>query len=179
MKKFKQYVEEMCCKESVELTEAKIVDTFVKLAKELADQANKKLPPREKDGKPQFTGVSYPITMTGGGRNARVWTRGDGSKYRKPAKIVSDLDHSMYAKVLKDYKKLMGGTPVDMAWKLITSNGKSLGKATGEHGSDKPAPAYQWNGTVFIKRGSESIDIVTPSIFRNSWVWRTVKEESA
>lgn len=158
------------------LTEAKIEDTFVKLAKELADQANKKLPPREKDGKPQFTGVSYPITMTGGGRNGRVWTRGDGSKYRKPAKIVSDLDHSMYAKVLKDYKKLMGGTPVDMTWKFITSKGKSLGKATGEHGSDKPAPAYQWNGTVFIKRGSESIDIVTPSIFRNSWVWRTVKE---
>jgi len=161
----------------VELTEATIEGTFVKLAKELDDQANKKLPPREKDGKPQFTGVSYPITMTGGGRNARVWTRGDGSKYRKPAKIVSDLDHSMYAKVLKDYKKVMGGTPVDMAWKFITSKGKSLGKATGELGSDKPAPAYQWNGTVFIKRGSESIDIVTPSIFRNSWVWRTVKEE--
>lgn len=162
---------------SVELTEATIEGTFVKLAKELADQANKKLPPREYDGNSQFTGVSYPITMTGGGRNARVWTRGDGSKYRKPAKIVSDLDHSMYAKVLKDYKKLMGGTPVDMAWKFITSKGKSLGKATGELGSDKPAPAYQWNGTVFIKRGSESIDIVTPSIFRNSWVWRTVKEE--
>ena len=162
---------------SVELTEATIEGTFVKLAKELADQANKKLPPREYDGNSQFTGVSYPITMTGGGRNARVWTRGDGRKYRKPAKIVSDLDHSMYAKVLKDYKKLMGGTPVDMAWKFITSKGKSLGKATGELGSDKPAPAYQWNGTVFIKRGSESIDIVTPSIFRNSWVWRTVKEE--
>ena len=161
---------------SLRLTEAKIDDNFIKLAKELAAQANKKLPPREKDGKPQFTGVNYPITMTGGGRNARVWTRGDGSKYRKPAKIVSDLDQSFNAKVLKDYKKVMGGTPVDMAWKFITSNGKSLGKATGEFNSDKPAPAYQWNGTVFIKRGSESIDIVTPSIFRNSWVWRTVKE---
>ena len=68
----------------------------------------------------------------------RVWTRGDGSRYKELSKIVSrdQIDH------------------IDNLWDKIKSNGKDIGKMSDEFASMPSGSAVLWDRIIFVKRNN-------------------------
>lgn len=85
----------------------------------------------------------------------RVWTRGDGSRYKNP-----------------NYVQFSSTEQASDALSAIT--GKNL-LVKGEFGSSLFSPAKKSAGFVFINRGI-IIEIATVSILRNSRVWSSIIE---
>ena len=101
-------------------------------------------------------GLSYDMP------GSRVWTRGDGTRYREPARMFSEDE-----------------LIVEDAWQhLIFEGAQPYGSVSGEFGSSKFAPALKLGGLVFVRRGPRSIEIFTPSRISNpNSVWRHRPEE--
>jgi hypothetical protein len=151
--------------EENELAEG-IKDDAEAIVQEITAAANK-IVGKDKSGRDTFRHFYYPVEYAPPGR---TWTRGDGSRYRDPAKLIPGSE------LRPDYRKQLeqafGGSLIDYAWKLIQSKGKSIGKVRGEMGSSDYAEAVKVGKTVFIRRSKNTIDVVSPSVFRNMDVWR-------
>lgn len=103
---------------------------------------------KQKD--PNFSGK-----MSSVGQSLRMWTRGDGSKYRDPARVEFRN---------KDLQK--------QAWTILSElEGIKTTSIKGEFGSDSFRPAIFWKDKLFILNPENSIAITTKSALRNIPVW--------
>jgi hypothetical protein len=114
----------------------------------------------------------------------RVWTRGDGVRYKEHS-FISTFDSDTWLRgMAKDkeinftFKKTKGAESprkvvVDAAWEMLKSlpGAKDMGTVSGEFGSSPHFPAIKYKGTLFMKC-SHTIDYASPSILRNTSIWR-------
>lgn len=109
-------------------------------------------------------------------RGGKVWTRGDGTRYKDPAKIhipsyelkwLRKNRSKQMDKAFPDDEKL-----IDVVWDMITSQGKKIGQVSGEFGSSPWNDAYLLGGVVFVRRGSFSVSFTSPKIFKNMDIWK-------
>jgi len=84
--------------------------------------------------------------------SVKVWTRGDGTRYKEPLSITMRTE--------KDAKKIFD---------LI--DGKSL-EVSGEFGSSKFTPAKKSKGFLFVL-ADRSIRVSSDSVLRNKDLWRS------
>lgn len=88
----------------------------------------------------------------------KVWTRGDGTRYRDPAALLfQDVNTRDQA--------------FDLLAKALT--GARHTTVSGEHGSDEQKDALVWKGKVIAKKGSFGISLGSSSRITNpNSVWR-------
>jgi len=115
--------------------------------------------------------------------NSLVWIRGDGARYIEPNYIRVNKDHFVDAK--RDYstfKRLFPTTESlnDFIWEDLNARPRvtDLGTISGEFGSSDYSPAIRVGGTIWIKR-KWGIEYASPSLLRNSWVWKQKKPAQA
>lgn len=107
----------------------------------------------------------YPMDYKNPGM--RMWTRGDGSKYKDPGYIFIDRDLKP-----EDQPKWHKAKAVEKFWKFLESKGaRKIGDVSGEFGSDPHSPAVVLNKLVFVFNG-RSITWGSTSRLKNSNVWR-------
>jgi len=107
----------------------------------------------------------YPMDYKNPGM--RMWTRGDGSKYKDPGYIFIDRDLKP-----EDQPKWHKAKAVEKFWKFLESKGaRKIGDVSGEFGSDPHSPAVVLNKQVFVFNG-RSIAWGSTSRLKNSSVWR-------
>ena len=107
----------------------------------------------------------YPMDYKNPGM--RMWTRGDGSKYKDPGYIFIDRDLKP-----EDQPKWQKAGAVEKFWKFLESKGaRKIGDVSGEFGSDPHSPAVVLNKLIFVFNG-RSIAWGSTSRLKNSNVWR-------
>lgn len=107
----------------------------------------------------------YPMDYKNPGM--RMWTRGDGSRYKDPGYIFIDRDLKP-----EDQPKWHKAKAVEKFWKFLESKGaRKIGDVSGEFGSDPHSPAVVLNKQVFVFNG-RSIAWGSTSRLKNSSVWR-------
>jgi len=107
----------------------------------------------------------YPMDYKNPGM--RMWTRGDGSKYKDPGYIFIDRDLKP-----EDIPKWQKAGAVEKFWKFLESKGaRKIGDVSGEFGSDPHSPAIVLNKLIFVFNG-RSIAWGSTSRLKNSNVWR-------
>lgn len=107
----------------------------------------------------------YPMDYKNPGM--RMWTRGDGSKYKDPGYIFIDRDLKP-----EDQPKWHKARAVEKFWKFLESKGaRKIGDVSGEFGSDPHSPAVVLNKLIFVFNG-RSIAWGSTSRLKNSSVWR-------
>ncbi len=107
----------------------------------------------------------YPMDYKNPGM--RMWTRGDGSRYKDPGYIFIERDLKP-----EDQPKWHKAKAVEKFWKFLASKGaKTIGDVSGEFGSDPHSPAVVLNKQVFVFNG-RSIAWGSTSRLKNSSVWR-------
>jgi hypothetical protein len=107
----------------------------------------------------------YPMDYKNPGM--RMWTRGDGSRYKEPGYIFIDRD-------LKpgDELKWRKAKAVEKFWKFLESKGaRKIGDVSGEFGSDPHSPAIVLNKLIFVFNGNV-VAWGSTSRLKNSSVWR-------
>lgn len=107
----------------------------------------------------------------------RMWTRGDGVRYKELSKIVTYHTDSEYDN--KENNRDLGNLPdnivtnndaLDYLWDKIKANGKPLGQMSDEFKSMARNDAVLWNGIIFVKRDF-SIEYGSKGRLKNSDVW--------
>ncbi len=107
----------------------------------------------------------YPMDYKNPGM--RMWTRGDGSRYKDPGYIFIDRDLKP-----EDQPKWHKAKAVEKFWKFLESKGaRKIGDVSGEFGSDSHSPAVVLNKLIFVFNG-RSIAWGSTSRLKNSSVWR-------
>lgn len=107
----------------------------------------------------------YPMDYKNPGM--RVWTRGDGSKYKDPGYIFIERDLKP-----EDIPKWQKAGAVEKFWQFLESKGaRKIGDVSGEFGSDPHSPAVVLNKLIFVFNG-RSITWGSTSRLKNSSVWR-------
>lgn len=107
----------------------------------------------------------YPMDYKNPGM--RMWTRGDGSKYKDPGYIFIERDLKP-----EDQPKWHKAKAVEKFWKFLESKGaRKIGDVSGEFGSDPHSPAVVLNKLIFVFNG-RSIAWGSTSRLKNSSVWR-------
>lgn len=104
----------------------------------------------------------------------RMWTRGDGSKYKEPSYIFASEESYLFNKYPVLKKKFKGTAGLcNFAMEYIKSlpKIKSIGKIKGEFGSSEYQDAYQLGNIIFIKTDF-TIKFATKSILKNVDVWK-------
>ena len=118
-------------------------------------------------------------------QSMRMWTRGDGSKYKEPGHFTIAQDKWDYLtqnkknaaaikKVFKTKEQAM-----EWAWDQITQlpKAKEIGDVSDVFGSSEFAPAVSIGPYIFIKRGTWGIQYATKGILRNSAIWRQQQKQ--
>lgn len=108
----------------------------------------------------------------------RMWTRGDGSRYKEPAYIYPAEETYIFKNYPETAQKFDGTRALtDFAWEHITSlpGAKSIGKIKGEFGSSEYSEAFQVGKVIFI-RDNFVIRYGTKSLLRNTDVWKQENE---
>lgn len=149
-------------KESVEegrLDEASARDVIFSLLDKF--YADMKLPPRQ-------GGYSGELDIESPG--TQVWTRGDGTRYRKPGRIK--------AAYFPDDKKQAEKAAADFwPWLSKQPGVKSIGQVSGEFGSDPMKDAVSYKGLYFSGRPG-GVEFGSLSRYKNPRsVWRQKKDE--
>jgi hypothetical protein len=109
--------------------------------------------------------IYFPLDYKSPG--TRVWTRGDGRKYRDPGSIFINKDMNPADKV-----KWNGEKPLEKFWDFLKARGATeIKEVSGEFGSDPFAPALKLNRLIFVNEGY-AIRWGSISRLRNSSVWR-------
>ncbi len=107
----------------------------------------------------------YPMDYKNPGM--RMWTRGDGSRYKDPGYIFIERDLKP-----EDQPKWHKAKAVEKFWKFLESKGaRKIGDVSGEFGSDPHSPAVVLNKQIFVFNG-RSIAWGSTSRLKNSSVWR-------
>jgi len=107
----------------------------------------------------------YPMDYKNPGM--RMWTRGDGSRYKDPGYIFIERDLKP-----EDQPKWHKAKAVEKFWKFLESKGaRKIGDVSGEFGSDPHSPAVVLNKQVFVFNG-RSIAWGSTGRLKNSSVWR-------
>ena len=107
----------------------------------------------------------YPMDYKNPGM--RMWTRGDGSRYKDPGYIFIARDLKP-----EDQSKWHKAKAVEKFWKFLESKGaRKIGDVSGEFGSDPHSPAVVLNKLIFVFNG-RSIAWGSTSRLKNSNVWR-------
>ncbi len=107
----------------------------------------------------------YPMDYKNPGM--RLWTRGDGSRYKDPGYIFIERDLKP-----EDQPKWHKAKAVEKFWKFLESKGaRRIGDVSGEFGSDPHSPAVVLNKLIFVFNG-RSIAWGSTSRLKNSSVWR-------
>lgn len=98
--------------------------------------------------------------------SSRVWTRGDGTRHRDPAKILVYNDENPNTeKYLRAFWE----------WLVEQPGARPAGKISGEFGSSSYDSAIQYRGLFWIDRGYR-IDVMSRSRITNPRsVWRMEK----
>ena len=97
----------------------------------------------------------------------RMWTRGDGSRYKDPGSIYINRNLDP-----KDQAKWNKEKPIEKFWNYLNSKGaKKIGDVSGEFGSDPYNPAVVLNKLVFVYTG-RNILWGSTSRLKNSSIWR-------
>lgn len=100
----------------------------------------------------------------------RVWTRGDGVRYRDPGTI------NLSPNALDSNKKWTDAESIDLFWKWLSATGaRQICDVSGSFRSDPYYPAMTFRRMVFVNHGC---DISWGSISRlqNSTIWRQKPE---
>lgn len=114
----------------------------------------------------------YPMDYKNPGM--RMWTRGDGSRYKDPGYIFIDRDLKP-----EDQPKWHKAKAVEKFWKFLESKGaRKIGDVSGEFGSDPHSPAVVLNKLIFVFNG-RSIAWGSTSRLKNSNVWRQKQQDVA
>ncbi len=114
----------------------------------------------------------YPMDYKNPGM--RMWTRGDGSRYKDPGYIFIDRDLKP-----EDQPKWHKAKAVEKFWKFLESKGaRKIGDVSGEFGSDPHSPAVVLNKLIFVFNG-RSIAWGSTSRLKNSSVWRQKQQGMA
>lgn len=89
--------------------------------------------------------------------STRMWTRGDGIRYKEPSLVVPRGDYA----------------DIDIIWGEIQglADAKNIGTVSGEFGSSEYLPAVTVGKILFIKQ-QYSIRYSSKSILKNKSVWR-------
>jgi hypothetical protein len=107
----------------------------------------------------------YPMDYKNPGM--RMWTRGDGSRYKDPGYIFIERDLKP-----EDQPKWHKAKAVEKFWQFLASKGaRKIGDVSGEFGSDPHSPAVVLNKQVFVFNG-RNIAWGSTSRLKNSSVWR-------
>lgn len=107
----------------------------------------------------------YPMDYKNPGM--RMWTRGDGSRYKDPGYIFIERDLKP-----EDQPKWRKAKAVEKFWKFLETKGaRKIGDVSGEFGSDPHSPAVVLNKLIFVFDG-RSIAWGSASRLKNSNVWR-------
>jgi hypothetical protein len=114
----------------------------------------------------------YPMDYKNTGM--RMWTRGDGSKYKDPGYIFINRDLKP-----EDAPKWKEAGAVEKFWKFLESKGgRKIGDVSGGFGSDPYNPAMTLNKLIFVFNGY-NISWGSTSRLKNSSVWRQKKQSVA
>ncbi len=114
----------------------------------------------------------YPMDYKNPGM--RMWTRGDGSRYKDPGYIFIDRDLKP-----EDQPKWHKAKAVEKFWQFLASKGaRKIGDVSGEFGSDPHSPAVVLNKQVFVFNG-RNIAWGSTSRLKNSSVWRQKQQSVA
>lgn len=140
-------------------------ERIMAVASNLVSEFNGKFPM-----KLRLSGTTVPVNPLRVKDGGRVWTRGDGTRYRDWAKIVPDPSFDSRAS-----KRAQAVSVLDQVWARIEANGVHL-QVSGEFGSDGYTDAFRIGGTVF-KRMPESIWFGSASRLKNASVWRSREPE--
>lgn len=95
----------------------------------------------------------------------RVWTRGDGTRYREPGRI-GEYDSNGNGKLVQKF----------WDWLIQQPSVKPIGKISGEFGSSNFDDAYAYRGLYFARNRYGIITWGSTSRLRNSTIWRQQKE---
>jgi hypothetical protein len=104
-----------------------------------------------KDEEVRLTPVSFKTP------SSRVWTRGDGSRYRDPGYIkIDDATMRYLQRTYSTFKKMFPTAEalLDHVWETLktTPRSKDLGTISGEFRSDDYAPALRAGGMLWVNR---------------------------
>jgi len=108
----------------------------------------------------------------------RMWTRGDGSRYKEPSRISAMREYKYYAESLPEFKKKFptidkfAGAVMDKLFR--DSKFKKVGQVSGEFTSDNYSDAYTYKNLLTV-RNSTSVMYASKSILKNSDVWKIKK----
>lgn len=93
------------------------------------------------------------------------WTRGDGSRYRDPGKIVSYWGDSETRSNVSSF----------LDWLKNYPKTKNIGGVKDWYGSSKPREAYVLNGVLFTVSDNGRVEYGSTSRLRNTGVWSKSK----
>lgn len=109
------------------------------------------------------------IPLTVKAASPRVWTRGDGSRYKDWTKIVPDIDRIDSEQTLK---KNPNAAKDSINQYLSTIGAKSIGKVSDWSGSSDKSEVFAVGSTIFVNRGNY-IEVGDKKRFKNDMVWRS------
>ena len=114
----------------------------------------------------------YPMDYKSPGM--RMWTRGDGSKYKDPGYVFIDRDLKP-----EDIPKWKNANAIEKFWQFLAQKGaRKIGDVSGEFGSDPHSPAVVLGKLIFVYN-RHGIAWGSTSRLKNSSVWRQKKVEGA
>ena len=108
--------------------------------------------------------------------DSRVWTRGDGSRYKDPGYIrVIEANMRSWHIEYSSFKTLYPNKQylLNYFWEQLKNapRAKDLGTLSGCFKGDDQAPAIRANGLLWVKR-QWGIEFGSMSRLNNAWVWR-------
>ena len=110
--------------------------------------------------------------------SARMWTRGDGSKYKEPSRVRFPMREFKYLRdahdIIGKYGKIENINKAVFKELFGDSRFKFIGKVSGEFASSDYNDAYTFMGKLIV-RNSNSILYSDKSVLKNSDVWKLKK----
>jgi len=111
-------------------------------------------------------------------QSMRVWTRGDGSRYKDWPSIRSGYESAAWDE--KETNRDLSRAPdnindfvdvTDYLWKKLESEGKPIGDMSDEFPSIPKGPALIWNNIIFVRRHYDVIQFGSKGRLKNKSVW--------
>jgi len=111
----------------------------------------------------------------------RVWTRGDGARYKEFGYIKVKEDNIKFTgRQYGTFKRLFPDKEaiLDHVWEELkrTPRAKDLGTLSGEFKSGEHSPALRARGYLWVKR-SWGIEFGSMNRLKNDWIWQLTPPE--
>jgi len=178
--KSKEFIIEETLTESA--LEAKVRDIVQKLEQEIAATVTSKMTGKRKTMmalKDESVRINVLHVKS---PSSRVWTRGDGSRYREPGDIRLSGGFKRFQRQYSTFKKLFPTEKdlINHVWETLqgAKGSKDMGEVSGEFGSSKYSPALVVGGLLWVK-SENRIEYGSPSRLNNTSIWHRRDTESS